>query len=104
MNDGWTHIRIRQSTLTALKSECERMALAVTNGYTDRVEITDRVGNQPGCGVSPDQLIQLMLLARETHRRRRRKAKTSSAEPVFDVGPLVEAFLDATKGGGDDAS
>lgn len=81
--DEWTMIRVRKSTAEWLRREAENLvhlANVAGNPNVD-IHVGDRVGNQPGCGFSLDELLKRWIRQKVRQRARSRKAK-GSAKPA----------------------
>ena len=70
----YTKLTVSRETAEWLYEECHRLAEAIRNGQSSVASLTDRAGNQLGCGISADTLIRLMLDDRQKHRERGRRA------------------------------
>ena len=82
----WTMIRVRQETADWLRTEALHIAGLAVRGMVEQ-EITDRVGNQQGCGVSVDAVIRRLIEQVTNHRRRTRKARGNRAVRINEHSP-----------------
>lgn len=74
MQKGWTSVTIRSETKARLVALQRRLLAAHVEGRPTAVELTDRHGNQPGEGLSLDQVVSLLLDREEAHQERKRRS------------------------------
>lgn len=84
----WTMIRVREETADWLRQEAKHIAGLAVRGMVEQ-EITDRVGNQQGCGVSVDAVIRRLIQQVTNHRKRTRKARGNRAVRVNETRPEI---------------
>lgn len=88
MAADWTMIRVRGETADWLRREALHIAGLAVSGQVEQ-EITDRVGNQQGCGVSVDAVIQRLIRQVMNHRRRTRKARGNRPVRTNETSPEI---------------